>query len=158
MHARKAARCQDRTDDLGIMRPTRYRLRQPRSSVLRACSRGCQSVTPCGTRTRNLWIRSPTLYPLSHAGNVKHSRVVLQMRQRSCTLRIACHMIYQKYVHLTVCTDDPGWCLGWTSVPVAMRVAGVRFLLRCDTCLRQRETWPRGWFGAWWHRCTDDPG
>ena len=26
----KCARCQDRTDDLGIMRPTRYRLRQPR--------------------------------------------------------------------------------------------------------------------------------
>ena len=57
----KNARCQDRTDDLGIMRPTRYRLRQPRPLAR-------QSITPCGTRTRNLWIRSPTRYPLRQGG------------------------------------------------------------------------------------------
>ena len=59
--APQSARCQDRTDDLGIMRPTRYRLRQPRCHYQ-------SHITPCGTRTRNLWIRGPTRYPLRQGG------------------------------------------------------------------------------------------
>ena len=67
--AAESARCQDRTDDLGIMRPTRYRLRQPRPLAR-------QSITPCGTRTRNLWIRSPTRYPLRQGGVLEKAPAV----------------------------------------------------------------------------------
>ena len=64
------ARCQDRTDDLGIMRPTRYRLRQPRLQ-----SNGTKAIhTPCGTRTRNLWIRGPTRYPLRQGGRLPEKK------------------------------------------------------------------------------------
>ena len=55
--AAESARCQDRTDDLGIMRPTRYRLRQPRSMRKRG-----QNCTRGGDRTHNLRLRKPTRF------------------------------------------------------------------------------------------------
>ena len=75
------------------------------------------------------------------------------MVERSLSMREAPGSIpgLSKFCSLMTCRDDPGWLWGWTSNPLVVDAAEVRFLLPGDRtfCLRV-EASARACIGAAW--------